>query len=91
MAPIAPLTRDSSSMMMVLARWPAPMPPWSGSIVAPIQPCSAISRESSTSDGTGGLHLGYQRPHLALGELAYALPQILMILGCEDVFHAKPF
>lgn len=27
MAPMAPLILDSSSMMMVLARWPAPMPP----------------------------------------------------------------
>lgn len=46
-APIAPLTLDSSSMMMVLARCPTPMPPCSLLIVAPSQPCRAISRDSS--------------------------------------------
>lgn len=37
-APIAALTRESSSMMMVLATCPAPIPPYARCTVAPIQP-----------------------------------------------------
>ena len=48
-APIAPLTRASSSTMIVLARCPRPRPPNSRGIVTPIQPRRAISRESSNS------------------------------------------
>ena len=38
MAPMAPLTRASPSMITVLARWPIPMPPYLSGRVTPIHP-----------------------------------------------------
>src|SRR5690606_13336982 len=49
MAAIAPDTRASSSITMVLARCPAPMPPYWRGMVTPIHPCRAIKAEVSTS------------------------------------------
>ena len=86
-APIAPLTRDSSSMMMVLARWPSPMPPCVAAIVTPSQPCPAISRASSTSTARRASSV---RPwsDLVLGEPPDVVAK-RVVLVFEEVVHDR--
>nr|WP_287247972.1 hypothetical protein [Mesorhizobium sp.] len=81
-APIAPLTREISSMTMVLARCPRPRPPNSLPMVMPIQPWRAISRDRSLSTDR---EASMADMDLGLRKGPCLIPNLIVALGSETI------